>query len=302
MPTKLELMNNIYYDKPYNSEQFFELHYCQQFAHIPHEFPEGRRIDFYAKAENDYFMILTTSDATLETESTTFHLNIFDFLIWKPDGNQTIIHYPQDMSSFYIFIFSGTCCEEILTSLNLKINQIYNLTYNLNLPDFSKQIGYISHELNRIEEKKYNTYIASTMFLEFLGHLSRHRNDSHESDSFDAIKLSVKYINTYATKKLNINEIIKNSHLSRSTFYILFKEYTGMSILQYINDLKLSKAADYMTLLHYSATDAATVMGFDDPMYFGRIFKRKFKMTPTEYKKKHTTLNHLIQVNTNNKN
>lgn len=296
MPTKLERMNNIYYNEPYNSDNFFEIHYCQQFSNIPWEFPEGRYMEFYAQAKNDYFMVYTTSGMSIQNESQLYELNSHELLIWKPNGKQSITHHPSDKSSFYVFIFSGKCCEEILNSLNLKINQIYRLTRNQTLPDFSKQIGYIAHELRNKDNEKYNSYIASTMFLEFLGIYSRYISQSHDSENVNAIKSIKEYIDQHPQIKHNIEELIKSSHLSRSTFYTMFKKYTGMSILQYINDLKLSKAVDYMVLLNFSVTEAASVMGFDDPLYFGRLFKRKFKMTPTEYKKKHTVINHNITL------
>lgn len=294
MHTKLELMNNIYYDKPYNSAHFFELCYCQQFTNVPWEFPEGRHMEFYAKAKNDYFMIFTTSRVTLADNTQTYTLNDFELLIWKPDGKQRITHYPHDKSSYYIFIFSGKCSEEILSSLNLKCNNIYTLTKKHVLPDFRKQISYISHELNSKEEKKYSSNIATSMFMEFLGLYSRNILTSQESENANIIKNITRFIDTNCTHKFDIDKIIKDTHLSRSTFYTLFKKHTGMSILQYINDKRLSIAADYMTILKYSVTEAAMVVGFDDPMYFGRLFKRKFKMTPTEYKKHYNDHNYII--------
>ena len=63
MPTKLERMNNIYYNEPYNSDNFFEIHYCQQFSNIPWEFPEGRYMEFYfAKKEKIDYAVVAPDD------------------------------------------------------------------------------------------------------------------------------------------------------------------------------------------------------------------------------------------------
>ena len=73
-------------------------------------------------------------------------------------------------------------------------------------------------------------------------------------------------------------------HLSEDRFNHLFKECLGLSPLQYINDLRLNRAMDLLKKGRCSTSEAAGMVGFEDYNYFGRIFRRKFGVTPTQVK------------------
>lgn len=292
MSIKLDPLDNIYYENgAYNSDKFFELHFIQQYTYVPGLFSGVRKMEFSVPSGNDFFMLLSTGDILLENSTGAYNLKDFDFMLWQPHKMQYITMQPKPKTSFFVSIFSGTQCGELLQNLDLELNTVYSLITNENLPNFTKQIGYISHELK--EHKKYCKTMASAMYWELLATMSRHRVTPVEIPNADAINQSIKYIISNVDKKIDLARLIRDCGMSRSTFYALFKEQTGMSPLQYINDTRLSKAADYMTLLKYSVTEAAMVVGFDDPLYFGRLFKRKFGMSPTEYKKKHSNVDRL---------
>ncbi len=65
----------------------------------------------------------------------------------------------------------------------------------------------------------------------------------------------------------------------------VFKRQFGQTPAAYINDLKLSRAMRYLTETDASVEQAANRCGFEDSNYFSRQFKRKYGLSPTEYRK-----------------
>ncbi len=65
----------------------------------------------------------------------------------------------------------------------------------------------------------------------------------------------------------------------------IFKRQFSQTPAAYINEIKLARAARYLTETGASVETAAHQCGFEDSNYFSRQFKRKYGLTPTEYRK-----------------
>jgi len=65
----------------------------------------------------------------------------------------------------------------------------------------------------------------------------------------------------------------------------LFKKHTGMTVKEYVNDKRLHHAEKLFLETHWSITDISLKMGFNNVTYFNRLFRRKFGLSPTEYRK-----------------
>ena len=68
--------------------------------------------------------------------------------------------------------------------------------------------------------------------------------------------------------------------MSEVNFRRLFKEYTGMSPIDYRNDLRLKNAKNMLQSGEYNVTEAATASGFSNLSFFIRLYKKKYGHTP----------------------
>lgn len=68
--------------------------------------------------------------------------------------------------------------------------------------------------------------------------------------------------------------------MSEANFRRVFREYTGMSPIEYRNDLRLSNAKAMLSSLQYNVTEAAEACGFSNLSFFIRLYKNKFGYTP----------------------
>ena len=89
--------------------------------------------------------------------------------------------------------------------------------------------------------------------------------------------------NSYG-EKLNISEIAANMGYSRSYMTEVFHRETGISISQYITDFRLERAQLIMRDPTYSVQQVAYLCGYSDPLFFSRMFKKRFGMSPRAFR------------------
>ena len=65
----------------------------------------------------------------------------------------------------------------------------------------------------------------------------------------------------------------------------LFKDETGLSVIDYINRHRISQAESMLSDQSLAIKDVAYSVGFSDQMYFSKVFKKHTGKTPTEYKR-----------------
>ena len=76
-------------------------------------------------------------------------------------------------------------------------------------------------------------------------------------------------------------------NLNRSYFSTLFRRKTGCSPQQYLTDYRMNKACELMTEHGCSPGEAALSTGYPDIFSFSRMFKKKFGLSPREYRQRH---------------
>lgn len=111
---------------------------------------------------------------------------------------------------------------------------------------------------------------------------------SHESSMKDNttrnIKIILDYIDTNYMRPITIDELAATVDLSKHYFMRFFKKYMGMTCIEYINDYRLNVATNLLLTTSMQITEVAESIGISNLSYFNRIFKKKYHMTPKEYR------------------
>lgn len=95
---------------------------------------------------------------------------------------------------------------------------------------------------------------------------------------------AIKYIHSnYVNEKINISKLAVLCNISETTFREIFNATLGTSPVKYINNLKLSRAAELLKSNMYSVHEAMEMSGFQDEAYFSRAFKKHFGVPPKEF-------------------
>ena len=104
--------------------------------------------------------------------------------------------------------------------------------------------------------------------------------------SLDKMKRILRRIEVDYGKPLSIKEMAEFSGFSESHFMKFFKNHMGVPFVSYLNDYRLTLAARALAEGQEDVLTVAMDVGFSNVSYFNRLFKKKFRMTPLEYRKR----------------
>ncbi len=94
------------------------------------------------------------------------------------------------------------------------------------------------------------------------------------------------YINNHYFEKISLEFLSERFFVDKFHMCHIFKKKTGMTIVDFINQKRMTEAKILLTTTTMSIFDISNVVGFQNQNYFASIFKRQFGMTPREYRRK----------------
>lgn len=128
----------------------------------------------------------------------------------------------------------------------------------------------------------YLSYGAMELFFD----LFNQERSRLEQDRADIItRRLILYLESNTARKLTSREI--SSHICMNYNYVsgLFKEKTGMSIMEYHERVRMSEAAGLLRSSGLNVSEISDRLGFSDPLYFSRVFKKVMGYSPSEFMK-----------------
>jgi len=102
------------------------------------------------------------------------------------------------------------------------------------------------------------------------------------------VKKAVNYIKLHFESPLTLQGIAETIHVNASHLSRKFKDDTGMSLIDFINHIRIEAAKIYLKNNTSSITEIAFIVGFNDVNYFSRVFKKLIGLTPSQYRHKHS--------------
>ncbi len=120
---------------------------------------------------------------------------------------------------------------------------------------------------------------------DILGNLSAHyRNKDISENKYNIIAKGITHLESDITQDLDISEIAKMCNVSEVYFRKLFKQYAGVSPMEYKMDMKIARAKHYLQFEDLNIKEVADLLSFTDPTYFAKQFKKRCGMTPLQYR------------------
>ena len=143
-------------------------------------------------------------------------------------------------------------------------------------------------EISKTKPKGFELYIKSQLYFFFymLNNRCRdtRRTKNNNRKALDKMKIILKYIENHYMDKITIAEISSEVQFSESHFMRYFKDTMGTTFTDYLKDYRLTMAARLLTTSDSAILDIASETGFDNLSYFNRVFKKKYGMTPRQFR------------------
>ncbi|MDF2984669.1 MAG: hypothetical protein K0R50_179 [Eubacterium sp.] len=149
----------------------------------------------------------------------------------------------------------------------------YSVTQNLDCIDFISEL----QTLDTVSELKY-------WCLQRIEFVTKSISEAREKKTNSLIAKAVDFIKENYRKEITLEDVSREVNLSPHYFSKLFKDEMGENFIDYLTTLRINTAKEIMKSSLMSVKEICYEIGYGDPNYFSRIFKKAVGITPTEYR------------------
>jgi AraC-like DNA-binding protein len=118
--------------------------------------------------------------------------------------------------------------------------------------------------------------------LLFFGNSSFHPRT--KAPRAEGIERTLEFLRERSEDRVTVAEMARRVDLSVTHFARQFRQHTGFAPMDYFIHLKMQRAARLLTLTPLTVKQVAARVGYDDPYYFSRLFRKIMGAPPTEYR------------------
>lgn len=255
------------------------------------------------RIRDDYeIIIMNKGTVYIQQDDDQFELQAGDLLLLEPGLIHSGYAYSDKGTSFYWVHFYCNNNASIRHHMDMmpdilmaKNNPYFNgLDSHILIPTYFKglnldKISILFHQLLHLSQSNYYTkqscnYILTSLLIEITEQvLSRHCLNQKEAND-DRLSKMIQWININTTRNISLQDVAYEFNFSKEYLARYFKKRMGMSMQEYINYLRISKAKQLLCQSDMNVKEIACKLGFRDDKYFLKLFKKYEKVTPTQFR------------------
>ena len=156
----------------------------------------------------------------------------------------------------------------------------------ISISNYSKGNAYSSRVPNEAELRQIGLF---SLFISQLlhDHGEQAKYDTAQTSKHEYVKKAMRFIKANFKDDISVDSVAQNIGLHRSYLYSLFQEYAGISVCDYIIQVRIEAACDFLRHDNIPIKVVALSVGYS-PITFARSFKKYMGITASEYQKLHT--------------
>ncbi len=135
----------------------------------------------------------------------------------------------------------------------------------------------------RLQEPYYQFRAGALILLLLSEILGRSRKAEQHDEASDLVERAKHLMKDRLRRPCSMEELGEELGVGRDRFYEMFRSYTGMTPLRYYTHLKVNEAKEMLSDQESSVKEVAFTLGFEDPYYFSRLFKKNTGVAPSEW-------------------
>lgn len=240
-----------------------------------------------------YYLI--SGDRNYFIQDRVYHVKQGDLIIIKPNVLHKTVSCNPSSHERILIEFDTSFFEDFLASKDTELLDVFYKECSILRLDESekKQIEYCLNKL--IQESKHKepelNPALKIYFLELLIHINRFYKESnaldydHPSKLHKRISEIITYININYGNDISLDTLSKEFSISTAHLSRAFKKVTGISFIEYLNNLRVNEAQKLLLDTKFSILEIAEKVGYQNNTHFGRIFKSITGSSPREFRK-----------------
>lgn len=244
---------------------------------MPTNRPRGR-LDYqiiYISSGLGHFHFGTVENETI--------ISAGNFVLFRPKELQKYEYYGKDKTEVYWVHFTGSNVKNILKRYGFPDNQrVFHVGTSLEYKQiFLKLITELQQCQSNYEEML--AFLLHSLLIIFSRDIKKDRVLTNEFiDS--QMNAAVSYFNSNYNQSISISQYAASKGMSISYFISNFKKYTQKTPVQFLSDLRLTNAQVLLETTDYSINEIARIVGYDNALYFSRLFHNQKGCSPSQYR------------------
>lgn len=205
-------------------------------------------------------------------------------VLYQPRQEQHYEYYGEDKPEIYWVHFTGSHVRAILRRFEIPMNE--HIFFSGVSSAYQHLFKEMIRELQTCRtgyQELLEMYLRQIFLL-----IQRTRQESAPTVSAylqKEMEHARQYFQEHYNEDIQIKDYAKSRSMSVSWFLRNFKEFIGQPPAQYLLTIRMNNAASLLETTDYNVAEISVIVGYDNPLYFSRLFKKHKGVSPSEYRK-----------------
>ncbi len=232
--------------------------------------------------ENIEILCMIEGNATVRVDSASMNVTVGDIIVVNCNSVHTIRGHGAG-AKYYCLIIDNDYCKAL--GFDTDNNYLNSKIYDMEIAEMFRGIAAELYGKEKYYEAAVKQLVCRMLVKMYrlyynpLGHINDNAGKS------EIVKKACKYINSNYTHSITIDEIAEAVNVSKYYLCRIFKEFTDLTMIEYINFRRCRKASMLLDSSDTSISDIAEICGFENMSYFSKIYKKYMNILPSQQKK-----------------
>ena len=207
-----------------------------------------------------------------------------NIVLYRPKELQKYEYYGEDKTEVYWIHFTGSNVKNILRQYGFPDKERVFQVGTSN--EYEQIFKRIIIELQRCQDNYEEMLVLLLRHLLISFHRELTREHILKNEYLDhEMNNAVTFFSENYNQNINIDDYAASRGMSVSWFIRNFKKYTGSTPMQFIVGIRINNAQMLLETTTYSINEISKIVGYDNQLYFSRLFHKLKGYSPREYRK-----------------
>lgn len=205
-------------------------------------------------------------------------------VLYRPKEPQKYEYYAKDQTEVYWVHFTGNNVKNFLRRYGIADDT--RIIYTGISIEYKNLFMSMIEELN-LQRIDYEEMLINyfTILLISLHRIALQKPRKKNLQNMNDMEQAAQYFRMHYNKPISIEDYAVSHNMSISWFIQNFRQYANTTPAQYVQSLRLTNAKILLETTNYNITEIANLVGYENPLYFSRFFRKQCGMSPSQFRK-----------------